>query len=302
MNPIPIICGPTASGKTALAMRLAETHPVEIISADSRQILKYFDIGTAKPTLKERARVPFHLIDMIEPGERYSAFRFIGDATRVIDQIISRGHLPVIVGGTGLYLRALTDGVVEIEEPDMAIREQLEADLKTSGSEAMHARLSEIDPLEAVKIHPNNWVRIIRALEIYLLTGKTKSELTATGSYRRGDHSYEYFCLAPPRDRLYETINIRVDQMIQDGLLEEISGLIERGYAEKIRFANIIGYKELMELLDGRVTIDEAVSEIKQNTRRFAKRQMTWFRRQQGCKFCDHPDPLLSILRDSIGG
>ena len=297
VHPIPIICGPTASGKTSLALNLATEYPIEIVSADSRQLVRYLDIGTAKPTAEERARVPFHLLDLVEPGERYSAFRFISDASRSIDQILSRGHVPVIVGGTGLYLRALTDGVVEIDQGDMAIRERLEQELAETGPQAMHERLRQIDPLEAAKIHPHNRVRVIRALEIFYLTGKTKSEMTATGGYRKSDFEFEYYCLAPPRPELYDTINRRVDCMIEDGLVAELQSLIERGYLEKIRWANIIGYNELIQWQEGRMSLDEAMAAIKQNTRRYAKRQMTWFRGQAGCAYYATAAALRQKLR-----
>jgi len=297
MHPITIICGPTASGKTSLALDLATEYPIEIVSADSRQLVRHLDIGTAKPTPEERARVPFHLIDLIEPGERYSAFRFISDASQSIDQILSRGRVPVIVGGTGLYLRALTDGVVEIEQGDMAIREQLERELVETGPEVMHNRLRQIDPLEAAKIHAHNRVRVIRALEIFYLTGKTKSEMAATGSYRKSDFEYEYYCLAPPRQELYDTINRRVGRMIEDGLVPELRSLVERGYLDKIRRANIIGYNELIQWQEGRRSFDDAVAAIKQNTRRYAKRQMTWFRGQTGCSFYETAAALRQKLR-----
>jgi len=179
--PIPIVCGPTACGKTGIALELAPSYPLEIVSADSRQVVRHLDIGTAKPTAEERAIAPHHLIDLIEPGQRYTAFRFIDEATAAIDSILAREHVPVVVGGTGLYLRALTDGVVEIENDDLGIRERLERDMEELGPEAMHERLQSIDPLEAAAVHPHNTVRVIRALEICHLTGRGKAELVTTG-------------------------------------------------------------------------------------------------------------------------
>lgn len=285
LTPIPIICGPTGSGKSAVAMTLAAKAPYEIISADSRQLVRHLDIGTGKPTAEERARVPHHLIDIIEPGERYSAFRFIGDATRVIGEIRRRGNVPLLVGGTGLYLRALTDGVVEIEQEDMLIRQQLEAEMESLGPEAMHERLKQIDPFEATKMHPNNRVRVMRALEIFALTGKTKSELTASGSYRKGEYLFQYFCLNPERSWLYQKINLRVEEMVAAGWLEEVERLAKEGKADLVRRANIIGYGELLDVLEGRSSLTEVLSIIKQNTRRYAKRQVTWFKRQAGCRY-----------------
>ncbi|MFZ1683574.1 MAG: tRNA (adenosine(37)-N6)-dimethylallyltransferase MiaA [Candidatus Zixiibacteriota bacterium] len=300
MDFVPIICGPTGSGKSSVVHKLAKIRPIEVISADSRQLVRHLDIGTAKPSQSERQEVPYHLIDLIEPGERYSAFRFIGDATRTISEIRKRGHLPVIVGGTGLYLRALTEGVVEIEEPDFALREKLEKEAEEVGSEQMHARLKAIDPLEAAKIHPNNRVKIIRALEIYYLTGKTKSELTASGSYRRGQDQYAYYCLAPIRELLYDRINARVDQMIAQGWREEVSRLAQAGFSARIRAANIIGYSELLDVEEGVLSLEEALARTKQETRRYAKRQLTWFRNQTDARFFKDGKELQDFLESVL--
>ena len=276
----PIICGPTASGKSAVALRLAERFPIEIISADSRQVVKYLDIGTAKPTKAEQELVPVHLIDLVEPGERYSAVRFAEDADRVIDQIVARCKIPVIVGGTGLYLKALTEGLVLIDSEVGPIRAKLENEARELGAEQMHARLAGIDPEEATRIHPNNLRRVLRALEIYYQTGQIKSELIANGSYKKSANKFEYFCIAPMRDTLYAIINRRVDTMIARGWLEELELLIETGFKENIRKAEVIGYAELLNYCDDVATLDETLDMIKQNTRRFAKRQMTWYRGQ----------------------
>lgn len=297
MRLIPIICGPTGSGKTAVAVELARNYPIEIISADSRQIIRHLDRGTAKPTPAERKKAVFHLIDIIEPGQRYSAFRFMEDAGRAIEQIISNGSLPVIVGGTGLYLRALTEGVIEIESDDFQVREKLEADWEKSGPEAMFARLEEIDPLEAAKIHKNNRPRIIRALEIFGLTGRTKSELIENGTYKKSKHRFSYFALLPNRADLYEKINARVDQMIARGWLDEVKSLVEQGKREDIMRANVIGYKELLSHLGRETGLAEAVSLIKQNSRRYAKRQMTWLRHQTNADIYSTKTQLLAALR-----
>ncbi len=301
MARIPIICGPTGSGKTAVAIELARQFPVEIVSADSRQLVRRLDIGTAKPTPEDRRLVPFHLIDLIEPGERYSAFRFIGDATHAIQQIIKRGNFPLVVGGTGLYLRGLTDGVIEIEEPDIQLREKLEKEAESVGPEEMHRRLTSIDPLEAARIHPNNKVKVIRALEIFHLTGKTKSELTLTGNYRRADFEFDYFCLSPDRELLYDRINRRVDEMLDSGWLAELNQLVGSGLAEQVRAANIIGYNELLEVLEGKWTEEEAAVQIKQETRRYAKRQVTWFKHQANCRFFKASNELRDAIRPGLG-
>ncbi len=279
-KPIQIICGPTASGKSIIAKQLAKKYPIEIVSADSRQIIKHLEIGTAKPTKEEQQQVKHHLIDIIEPGERYSAFRFINDANRSIADIISRDKIPLVVGGTGLYLNALTDGVVEILSEDMSIRQKLEDEMEQSGEEAMFAKLKSIDPLEAAKTHPNNKVRVIRGLEIFYLTGKTKSELVTTSTYKKSLYKFEYHCLIPDREFLYDSINKRVDVMIEKGWLIEIEQLVSNGLAEKLRKANVIGYNELLDYHEDKISFEEAISIIKQNTRRFAKRQITWFKNQ----------------------
>ena len=299
-TPVPIICGPTGSGKTAIAVELAGDYPVEIVSADSRQAIKYLNIGTAKPTSEERKRVRFHLVDIVEPGERYSAYRFAGEAELAIGGILEREHIPLVVGGTGLYLRALSEGVVEIEEQDMQLRERLEREMEETGPDAMYKKLERIDPLEAARLHPNNRVRVIRALEIFYLTGKTKSELVITGSYDKGDRSYSYYCLALPREKLYERINDRVDCMMTEGLLEELQSLIEQGRGEGIRKANVIGYAELMDYIEGNCSLDAAVAMIKQNSRRYAKRQMTWFRHQFGCRMYADAESLCRSLAPLI--
>ena len=277
---IPIICGPTATGKTGVAVHLAEQFPVEVVSADSRQIIRHLDIGTAKPSPDECNKVRFHLVDIIEPGDRYTAFWFMEEANAAIGEILCRGKIPLVVGGTGLYLRALTEGVVEIDEDDMEVRQRLTREMDEEGPEEMFRRLEVIDPLEAAQVHPNNKVRIIRALELFYLTGKCKSELVTTGAYKKAEYSFEYHCLMPEREKLYERINRRVDDMLAAGLLDEVSALIARGYRQALGRARVIGYAELLDHLDGKTSLDEAISLIKQNTRRYAKRQFTWFRRQ----------------------
>lgn len=297
--PIPIICGPTGSGKTSAALTLCEKLPFEIVNADSRQIIRHLDIGTAKPTAQERQRAVFHLIDIIEPGESYSAMRFVTDATRAIKGIIARGNRPLIVGGTGLYLRALAEGIVQMESDDLSIREQLQAEFDQLGNDAMYEKLLVVDPLEAAKVHPNNIVRVMRALQIFRQTGKSKSELMATGAYSSSGFQYNFYCLQPERSALYATIERRVDQMLAAGLVKEIQHLIKAGLGPAVRRANVIGYNEILNHLEGTWGLDEAAAMIKQNSRRYAKRQMTWFRHQTECEFFVEPNGLIDRLTSS---
>ncbi|UCC43288.1 MAG: tRNA (adenosine(37)-N6)-dimethylallyltransferase MiaA [Candidatus Zixiibacteriota bacterium] len=297
LTPITVICGPTGAGKTAAALELAEQYQVEIVNADSRQIIRHLNIGTAKPTAEERQQARFHLLDLVEPGERYSAYRFIEDASGAIRDILACGKIPVMVGGTGLYLRALSEGVIEIPRSDPTVRERLEAEMQELGPEAMHERLKQVDPVEAAGLHPNNRVRVIRALEILGLTGKTKTELAATDAYKRCEYDFDFHCLAPDRARLYDRINTRVNAMMAYGLLQEVQDLVNQGLRDGIRKANVIGYSELLDHLEGALTLDEAVEKIKQNTRRYAKRQMTWFRNQTESKFHQTTGSLLEAVR-----
>lgn len=300
LPPIPVVCGPTGSGKTSLVVALAAQFPLEVVSADSRQIIRHLDIGTAKPTPEEQRAVRFHLVDIVEPGERYSAYQFVLDCDAAIDDILSRRNIPVLVGGTGLYLRALTEGVIEFENPDPGARCLLEEEMRRKGPEAMHRRLAEVDPEEASRIHAHNQVRVIRALEIYELTGFSKSELTRSGTYKRSKHSYEFLCLQQEREILYDRINRRVDQMLAQGLLAEVGRLVSEGLEHRLRRANVIGYEELLDYLKGRMTLSEAIDLIKRNSRRYAKRQITWFRHQARCSYYADADQLDRFLQSEL--
>ncbi|MFQ5498122.1 MAG: tRNA (adenosine(37)-N6)-dimethylallyltransferase MiaA [Candidatus Zixiibacteriota bacterium] len=297
---IPIIFGPTGSGKTSIAVDAARDFAVEIISADSRAIFRKLNVGTAKPTPAQRSVLQFHLIDIIDPGERYSAFRFIDDADRAIDSIMEAGHIPLVVGGTGLYLRALTEGVMEVAGDDNSIRQKLECELEEIGAAAMHRRLQQIDPVEASAVHPNNVDRVVRALEIYLTGVKKKTELAARGSYKKSKYSFRQFCLALPREALYEAIDARVDRMLRGGLEEEVRELVEQGEKTAVRSANAIGYNEMVDWLDGKISREEASDLIKRNSRRYAKRQMTWLRRMKVPTF-DSTDGLKAALHEHLG-
>ena len=298
----PVICGPTGSGKTAIALEIAEKLPIEIVSADSGQMIRRLDIGTAKPTKREQQQVRFHLIDIINPGDNYTAFKFIDDADRAISEIIERNKIPVIVGGTGLYLKALSEGVFEIEAPNAEVRARLEDEMDKFGARAMYDRLKNVDPQEAANVHLNNKMRITRALEIYYLTGEPKSELIKSGRHKKSVHSIEYFCLLPEREKLYRIIERRIDKMLEQGFLEEINRLKKAGLEEPVQKMNVIGYNELLEHINGNTTFEKAVLLIKQNSRRYAKRQVTWFKHQIDGNYFSTPKELKNAVIEAYSG
>lgn len=297
---IPILCGPTASGKTAVAMQLAEKFSLEIISADSRQVYRQLDIGTGKPTAQELALVPTHLINLIEPGERYNAARFVRESRQTISEIHARGKQPLIVGGTGLYLKALTAGLIELDDFDMSIREQLEGELISRGADALWEELYRRDPLDASKIHPNNQYRLLRSLEILRSTGQTKTELMRTRSDTGDSFEFSFVIMNPLRDDLYRSVNERVICMINNGWMDEVSQLVRSGIADAIRKSSVIGYSELIEVSDGRVKLSEATVLIQQQTRQYAKRQQTWFRHQTAGTMAPDPKCAIDALENAL--
>ena len=279
---IVVICGPTASGKTALGIKVAQQANGEIISSDSMQIYKDMDIGTAKPTPEERAQAVHHLVDFVSPDERYSVADFKKDATEKIEDILSRGKLPIIVGGTGLYVNSLIHNIEYKEEiTDIEYRNELEkVDLET-----LYKQAQEIDPEAAAKVSQNDRKRITRILEIYHTTGKTKTQMEAE-SRKEVKYDYKIFVLTPERDKLYERINLRVDLMMQAGLVDEVKQLLQK-YNEFPTAMQGLGYKEVKEYLDGEITEEEMVEKIKQESRHYAKRQLTWFRQYKDATWLD---------------
>ena len=279
------ITGPTASGKTALSLALAEKLGCEIISLDSMQIYKRMDIGTAKATEEERARVPHHMIDFLEPDVSYSAEDYRADAMRALRDIESRGKLPLFVGGTGLYMDTIIRGS-EISSPPSSdeLKERLLASAVTDEErEALWQRLNEIDPESAEKTHKNNVRRVVRALEIYELTGKTKTYFDKLSKSSAPDVKVGMITLDfHNRDNLYSRVDLRVDQMLEEGLLDEVKMLYSEGLLDKgTTAAQAIGYKEFISYLEGECTLDEAADQLKLSTRRYAKRQLTWFRHNE---------------------
>ena len=277
------VCGPTASGKTALSIALAKAFDGEVVSCDSMQIYKGMEIGTAKPTEEEMDGVPHHLMGFCDPAETFSVVDFTTLANEAIRDIAARGKTPFLVGGTGLYARSLLRAVPFTENSrDEAVRAALQAEFETDGIEGIYARLKAVDPESAEQIHPNNTKRVIRALEYYLTAGEPFSAQAKASKLVDSAYDYVMLCLDfRDRERLYERINRRVDLMLDAGLLEEAKRYYEQyGTAGKTS-VQAIGYKELFPYFDGVCTLDEAVENIKRETRRFAKRQLTWFRREE---------------------
>lgn len=282
MNNIICIAGPTASGKTALAATLAKELNGEVVSCDSMQVYKHMDIGTAKPTLEEMQGIPHHMIDVAEPWEDFSVSRYCEMAAPIVDDILSRGKTAVIAGGTGLYMDALIRGNAFAPFPATGVRERLEAQADAEGMEAMLSRLRTVDPDAARRLHLSDRKRILRALEVYLETGETITEHNRKTQAVPPRYSPLWLGLDfARRGELYRRIDLRVDLMLEQGLVEEIRGLLADGIPERATAMQAIGYKEFVDALDGRCTIEEAADQVRQSSRRYAKRQLTWFRRNK---------------------
>lgn len=280
-----IIAGPTASGKTELAVHLASLYNGEIISADSMQVYRRMDIGTAKPTVAEMDGIPHHMIDIAEPDEGFTAARYASLALEKIREIHKRGKNPFVAGGTGLYIKALTRGIFKGPEADPALRAELEREAKEHGSAYLHERLKAVDPEGAAAIHPNNRVRVIRALEVFELSKKPISEFHREHAFSEEPLSTLKIGLMLERDALYARIDARVDAMMADGLLEETEKLLAAGYSPSLKPMGGLGYKEMVNYIEGRCSLEEAVELLKRNTRRYAKRQMTWFGKDPGIRW-----------------
>ncbi|MDD2533673.1 MAG: tRNA (adenosine(37)-N6)-dimethylallyltransferase MiaA [Eubacteriales bacterium] len=292
-----VICGPTASGKSAVAIGVAKQIHGEIISADSMQIYRSLDIGTAKVTKEEQAEIPHHLIDCCNPDETYSVAQFLRDATRKITEILQRGHVPIICGGTGLYISSLLDRVDFVEtNTDISIREAFNQLAENEGLAALYTKLQQVDPDSANRIHPHDQKRIIRALELFTQTGKTQTEHIAVSRLQEPQFDFRVFVLSHDREILYQRINDRVDDMFNHGLIEEAKMFYEN-YPIATTAGQAIGYKETLKYLNGEATIEEAKAIIKQSTRRYAKRQLTWFRRYQTAEWLNNMTPFRAITQ-----
>lgn len=283
---IPVITGPTAAGKTAVVLELAERHDIEIISADAYQVYKYMNIGTAKPDREELAAVPHHLIDILLPEMTYSAGIFFEQAQRCIADVLERGKTPVVAGGTGLYVEILRKGIFAGPERDESLRAELEADIAKHGTEHMHSILTGMDPEFAEKVKPTDPVRILRGLEINRQLGM--SVKSAQAEYHQDpEYEYDIFVLTEDRQKIYDRINTRVDRMIESGWREEVAGLLEMGYHEDMDSFKAIGYRDIAGCVRSGDHTDSVKENIKTRTRNFAKRQLTWFRHMKDINYAD---------------
>lgn len=297
-----VICGPTGVGKTSFAIKMAQRFNGEIIGADSMQIYKYMDIGTAKPDAEERALIRHHLIDFLDPAEAYDAARFAQDADRVVQEIRGRGRVPIVAGGTGFYIKALLHGLFRSEPIDPETMEKLETELKQKGNMHLYARLEECDPQTASELHPNDTFRVIRALEFYMTNHRRISDFRKEHSFSRKRYDYLKFGLFMDREKLYERINRRVDIMLLSGLLKEVADLVEKGYSLDLKSMQSIGYKHLGMFINGETDWDETVRLLKRDTRRYAKRQFTWFRQDEEINWVrpDQVDDAVNLVKDFL--
>lgn len=298
-----VIVGPTASGKSDLALRLAERFAGEIVNADSMQCYRGMDIGTAKPSVVERQALPHHLFDIVAPDEEFTAADYSRLARGVIAGIAARGRLPIVVGGTGLYVRALLSGLAESPGADHQAREEYRLLAEREGNAALHAVLQRLDPLAAGRIHPNNRVRVIRALEVFGQTGCSITEFQQQHGFRPRWCRYLKIGLTAERDRLYEQIDRRVERMIAQGLVAEVEALTAAGYHAGLKSMAAIGYREVGTYLAGGASLAETTELIKRNTRRYAKRQLTWFNGEDDIVWFSQPlefDQVTTMVSDFL--
>ena len=290
-QPVVIIAGPTASGKTAFSVKLAAAFSGEIVNADSMQVYREMNIGTAKPVTEEKKGIPHHLLDVVDPDEEFNAAIYRNLALPVIEDIHRRRHVCFVVGGTGLYIKALLGGIIPSPLSDPALKEKLNREWEQHGGESLFVRLKDLDPGSAEKIHPNDRFRIIRALELFHLTKCRASELR--NGHRFGQQSMKAlkFCLKWSREQLYDRINKRTVLMFENGLIEETEKLLEMGYSPGLKTMGAIGYRHAVKYLQGVWSYDVALENMKQDTRRYAKRQITWFKADPEMKWI-HPEDI----------
>ena len=295
-----IICGPTASGKSALALQLAHILDAEIVNADSMQVYRRLDIGTAKPSPEQQNEIQHHLIDIIDPDKQFSAADFACVADAAIRDIVSRGKRVIVAGGTGLYIRALIHGLVDLPGGEGGLRQALKDEAAEAGNLAMLEQLRCVDPELAATLHPNNLMRIIRALEVYRLTGIPLSRYQQEHAFAGRRYETLQIGISVDRALLYERIEERVEQMLAAGLMEEVRRVIAAGFGRNLKSMRSIGYKETAALLAGEISAEEACRLIKRNTRHYAKRQMTWFKADTDILWFEYPVNSGTIIRHAI--
>ena len=287
-NKLIILAGPTASGKTSVSIDLAKRLGGEIISADSMQVYKYMDVGTAKISVEEMQGVKHHLIDVLDPKEDFNIVKFQNMVKCSIEEIVKNGHIPILVGGTGFYIQSIIYDIdFNTEDDNSSVRKKLEEEYDTLGADFMYEKLKKIDSVSAKTIHKNNKKRIIRAIEFFLINNEPISSHNEVQRKKNSPYDYRFFVLNPPRDILYERINKRVDIMVENGLVDEVKKLREMGLSMENISMQGIGYKEILEYLDGDTSLEAAIENIKQNTRHMAKRQVTWFKREKDVIYVD---------------
>lgn len=286
------IVGPTAAGKSEVGIALAQLVGGEIISLDSMAVYRGMDIGTAKPTQEQRQRVPHHLIDVVDPWEEYSAARYLADAAQCLQQVRERGKLPLFVGGTPLYLKAVLRGLFEGPEADWEFRHQWRLLAEANPPGFLHAELTKVDPACASKLHPHDWRRLIRALEVYHKTGRPLSEWQSQFEKPRSEAMGRVIVLDWPREILYRRINTRVDAMFDRGLVAEVKRIVSSGKGFGRTASQALGYREVLAYLSGTVNLEETITAVKTRTRQFAKRQLTWFRHLEECRFLSVEEPF----------
>ncbi|MBN2297605.1 MAG: tRNA (adenosine(37)-N6)-dimethylallyltransferase MiaA [Deltaproteobacteria bacterium] len=286
-TPLIVITGPTGSGKTAIALDLAGLYPIEVISADSMQIYRYMDIATAKPSKKERSFLPHHLIDIVNPDEDFNAGMFAALAGQKISELLSKGRIPIVIGGTGLYIKSLVYGLIPAPAKSEKLRSYFRRLSKKKGIWLLWHFLARLDPVSAEKIAPNDSSRILRYLEIIFLSGVRPSSLHGRHGFSMPAYNVQTVCIMPERKKLYHSIDSRVYAMMDQGLVEETKGLLERGYTPALRSMQTLAYKHVIGYLNSDLSLDEAVSLIQRDTRHYAKRQITWIRshNDQGCYY-----------------
>ncbi len=305
-KPLIILTGPTAVGKSALSISLAKEINGEIISADSMQVYKYMDIGTAKIRSEQMEGVPHYLVDEFMPDEEFNVVKFQKYAKRYMEEIYKKGKTPILVGGTGFYIQAvLYDIDFTKNNNDHSYRNKLEQLAKEKGRDYIHNKLEQVDSESAKNIHPNNLKRVIRALEYYKETGELMSEHNETQKQKVSPYDFSYLVLTKDREELYNSINLRVDKMIEQGLVDEVKSLLQAGYTKDLISMQGLGYKEIIPYLEDEITLDEAIYILKRDTRHYAKKQLTWFRREKDIKWINKEDfksdnDILSYMKNII--